>query len=42
MNSYLYQLDLANVCLDETLEVNLLIGSGFYWEIVTGETIRST
>jgi len=36
----LSQLDLADVYLDETLEVDLLIGSDFYWEFVTGETIR--
>ena len=36
----LSQLDLADVCLDKTLEVDLLIGSDFYWEFVTGETIR--
>ena len=37
---HLSQLDLADVCLDKTLEVDLLIGSDFYWEFVTGETIR--
>ena len=36
----LSQLDLADVCLDETLEVDLLIGSDFYWEFVTGESIQ--
>ena len=27
-------------CLDETLKVDLLIGSDFYWEFVTGKTIQ--
>ena len=37
---HLSQLDLADVCLDETLEVDLLFGSGFYWKFATGKTIR--
>ena len=40
MNGHLSQLDFTNVCPDESLEVDLLIGLGFYWEFVTGETIR--
>ena len=36
---HLSQLDLADVCLDETLEVDLLLGSGFYRKLATGETI---
>ena len=40
MYGHLSQLDLEDVCLNETLEVDLLIGSDFYWEFVTGETIR--
>ena len=37
---HLSQLDLADVCLDETLEVDLLLGSGLYWKFATGKTIR--
>ena len=37
---HLFQPDLADVCLDETLEVDLLLGSGFYWKFAMGETIR--
>ena len=40
MYGHLSQLDLADVCLDETLEVDLLLGSGFYWKFAMGETIR--
>lgn len=38
--SHLNQLDLANISQGETLEVDMLIGSDFYWEFVTGEVIR--
>ena len=40
MYGHLSCLDLADVCMDETIQVDLLIGSDFYWEFVTGETIR--
>ena len=40
MYSHLSQLDLADISQEETLEVDVLIGSDFYWEFVTGETIR--
>ena len=33
-------LDLANDSLDETREIDVLIGSDFYWEFVTGEVVR--
>jgi hypothetical protein len=38
--SHLSQLDLADPSSGEMLEVDLLIGSDFYWEFMTGETIR--
>jgi hypothetical protein len=38
--SHLSQLDLADITPDEAMEVDLLIGSDFYWEFVTGETVR--
>ena len=40
MYSHLTQLDLADITQEETLEVDMLIGSDFYWEFVTGEIIR--
>lgn len=40
MYSHLTPLDLADVSEEETLEVDMLIGSDFYWEFVTGEIIR--
>ena len=40
MHEHLSQLDLANVSKDETLLVDLLIGSDFYWEFVTGNTLH--
>ena len=40
MYSHLAHLDLADISPDETLEVDMLIGSDFYWEFVTGQTIR--
>ena len=40
MYSHLSQLDLADISQDETLEVDMLIGSDCYWEFVTGEIIR--
>ena len=40
--SHLAQLDLADTSHDETLEVDMLIGSDYYWEFVTGETIRGS
>ena len=40
MYGHLAQLDLADVSREETLEVDVLIGSDFYWEFVTGEVIR--
>ena len=39
MYNHLPQLDLADVTPDEVMEVDLLIGSDFYWEFVTGETV---
>ena len=33
-------LDLADDPLDETHEIDVLIGSDFYWEFVTGEVVR--
>ena len=33
-------LDLGNDPLDETLEIDVLIGLDFYWEFVTGEVVR--
>ena len=38
--SHLAQLDLADLSPDGALEVDMLIGSDYYWEFVTGETIR--
>ena len=41
MYSHLAQLDLANISPEETLEVDMLIGSDLiYWEFVSGEIIR--
>ena len=40
MHEHLSQLDLADVNKDETLRVDLLIGSDYYWEFVTGNTVR--
>ena len=40
MYNHLAQLDLADISQNETLEVDMLIGSDFYWQFVTGETIR--
>ena len=40
MYSHLTQLELAEISQEETLEVDMLIGSDFYWEFVTGEIIR--
>ena len=40
MYGHLSQSDLEDVCQNETLEVDLLIGSDFYWEFVMGETIQ--
>ena len=40
MYSHLSQLDLADISQGETLEVDMLIVSDFYWEFATGETIR--
>ena len=40
MYSHLVQLDLADISEEETLEVDMLIGSDFYWEFVTGEIFR--
>lgn len=40
MYGHLVQLDLADISQEETLEVDVLIGSDFYWEFVTGEVIR--
>ena len=42
MYSHLSQLDLADVTPDKTMNVDLLIGSDFYWEFVMGETIRGS
>ena len=35
-------LSLADVTSDEAMEIDLLIGSDFYWEFVTGETVRGS
>ena len=40
MYGHLSQLDLADFNQDEAMQVDLLIGSDFYWEFVTGRTIR--
>lgn len=40
MYSHLADLDFADVSPDETLEVDMLIGSDFYWDFVTGRTVR--
>ena len=40
MYGHLTPLDLADVCMDETIQVDVLIGLDCYWEFVTGETIR--
>ena len=37
---HISELDLADDPLDETREIDLLIGSDFYWEFVTGEVVR--
>ena len=37
---HLSRLDLADIDHDGALEIDLLIGSDFYWEFVTGETLR--
>lgn len=42
MYRHLSQLDLADVTPDKAMEVDLLIGSDFYWEFVTGKTIRGS
>ncbi len=42
MYEHLAQLDLADISKEETLEVDVLIGSDFYWKFVTGETIRGS
>ena len=42
MYSHLSQLDLADVTPDKTMDVDLLIGSDFYWEFMTGKTIRGS
>ena len=41
-HGHLSQLDLADVTPDEAMEVDLLIGADFYWEFVTGETVRGS
>ena len=38
--SHLAQLNLADVSQDETLEMDVLIGSDFYWEFATGKIIH--
>ena len=40
MYSHLSQLQLADTSQDEMLEVDMLIGSDFYWEFMTGEVVR--
>ena len=40
MYAHLTDLHLADLSSDETLEVDMLIGSDFYWDFVTGRTIR--
>ena len=40
MYSHISQLDLADTSQDETMEVDMLIGSDYYWEFMTGEMVR--
>ena len=40
MYDHFVELDLADISQDETLEMDMLIGLDFYWQFVTGETIR--
>ena len=40
MYTHLAGLDLADLSPDETLQVDMLIGSDFYWDFITGRTIR--
>ena len=40
MYSYISQLDLADTSQYETVEVDMLIGSDYYWEFMTGETVQ--
>lgn len=40
MYSHLSRLDFADTSQGEMLEVDMLIGSDFYWEFMTGEMIR--
>lgn len=42
MYGHLSQLDLADVTPGEAMEVDVLIGSTYYWEFVTGETRRGS
>lgn len=39
-SSHLSRLELAEVRQEPALSIDLLIGSDFYWEFVTGETMR--
>ena len=38
--THLERSDLADVLQDSSLQVDLLIGSDFYWQFVTGETVH--
>ena len=40
MYSHLAHLNLADISQDDTLEVDMLICSDFYWQFVTGKMIR--
>ena len=39
---HIAHLNLADISEDDTLEVDLLIGSDYYWQFVTGKTIRGS
>ena len=41
-NSFFSGLRLADYCTEETLNVDILIGSDYYWNLVTCHTIRGT
>ena len=40
LHPHISQLDLADDPMDETREIDMLIGLDFYWEFVTGEVVR--
>ena len=40
LHPHISELDLADNPMDETCEIDMLIGSDFYWEFVTGEVVR--